>query len=73
MADSHSTHIAPVNEPAPDGWATEHIALSQTCPLCLGAVVGYNTRKNGRVMLAKYGCALGHRWNLTWVLEQAPE
>lgn len=56
--------------PANDKWAHEHIARSQTCPMCLGGVTGQETRKNGRVMLAQYQCAMGHRWNLTWVIAQ---
>ena len=59
--------------PQSDLWAHETIAQSQTCPLCFGPVVGHDTRKNGRVMLATYECSMGHRWNLTWVLSQVTE
>jgi hypothetical protein len=60
----------PAIHPATDSWAHEHIARSQTCPVCLGAVVKHATRKNNGVMLATYVCAMDHLWSIHWGLAQ---
>jgi hypothetical protein len=70
MSQSINQTSSGSQDPSTDAWAHEHIAQSQTCPLCFGAVVKHGTRKNGRVMLAAYECDMKHRWNLTWVLGQ---
>lgn len=56
-----------------DTWAHDHIADSQTCPVCFAPVAGHETREVRDVVLAEYTCGgtFAHRWNLSWVLAQA--
>jgi hypothetical protein len=59
-----------VTNPQPDTWATDHIARSQTCPVCLGPVAKHVTRENRSVMLATYVCGNDHLWSISWGLAQ---
>lgn len=62
----------PVIHPTQDGWAHDHIADSQTCPLCFSPVAHNVTRENRGVVLATYVCGgvLEHVWMLKFALNQ---
>lgn len=55
--------------PERDTWAHEHIAKSQTCPVCFAPVAKQHTRENRGVMLATYTCGT-HIWDVRWGLAQ---
>jgi hypothetical protein len=56
----------------PDTWAHEHIADSQTCPVCFAPVANQATRENRGIMLADYVCGgeRPHIWSVRWGLAQ---
>ena len=56
--------------PQIDQWAHDHIAASQTCPVCFGPVIKHATRENNGVMLATYVCSTSHCWGVHWGLAQ---
>jgi hypothetical protein len=60
----------PVIHPTTDSWAAEHIARTQTCPVCFGAVAKQHTRENRNVMLATYVCVSDHLFEVRWGLAQ---
>jgi hypothetical protein len=62
----------PVIHPATDSWAAEHIADSQTCPVCFAPVANQATRENKGIMLADYVCGgvKPHIWSVRWGLAQ---
>jgi hypothetical protein len=70
LNDHTDTRELRVPNPQPDAWAANHIARSQTCPVCLGPVAKHVTRENRTVMLATYVCASDHLWSISWGLAQ---